>query len=282
MTGMRWVCLMYHDVTQGAGRATGGVGYFAVSRDAFVRHLAVIRDLGLHGCSIAEMLANPRAERDDRIAISFDDGDVGQVANAFPALRSAGMTATFFVTTGWVGRPGYATWDDLREMRDAGMSIQSHTHSHPFLSEMGADALRDELQRSRDLLDHHLGPGQRTTMLALPGGDQPRRSLRSIVGEEGYDVVATSRWGVNGAPGTAPTYVRRCTVRGSPDDATFRAMVLGDPWLAARKRAREYVLGAVRRSVGSTRYAKWRRDALNLAGSMRVPRPKPDRLSRPD
>jgi len=136
------------------------------------------------------------------------------------------MTATFFVTTGWIDQPGYASWSQLREMADAGMSIQSHTHSHPFLSELSEQALRDELRRSRDMLDERLA--QRTSMLALPGGDAPRRELRGIMHDEGFSVVATSRWGINrDAAGAAPLYVRRCTVRGASSDANFRAVVRG-------------------------------------------------------
>lgn len=278
MSKARWVCLMYHDVMPRVTGGSGGPGYFAVPREAFVRQLSIIRDMGLRGGSVADVLANP----DGRIAISFDDGDAGQAEHAFPALRDAGMTATFFVTTGWVGRPGYVSWNALRDMRDAGMSIQSHTHTHPFLSELNGDTLRDELRRSRDLLDHHLGPSQRTTMIALPGGDLPRRPLRSVFADEGYEVVATSRWGVNRLAPGSPSYVRRCTVRASPDDGTFAATVLGNPWLAARRGMREHVLGAIRRTLGPTRYARWRRDALSLAGSFRAPAAGADAGSRPD
>ena len=121
---------MYHDVGSHRVGMTGGTAYFAVHHSTFVRQLTIIQELGLRGCSIAETMADPAG----RVAISFDDGDAGQAAYAFPALRAAGMTATFFVTTSWVGSAGYVTWDQLREMRAAGMSIQSHTHSHPFLS----------------------------------------------------------------------------------------------------------------------------------------------------
>ena len=177
------------------------------------------------------------------------------------------MTATFFVTTAWVGRPGFATWDQLREMRDAGMAIESHTHTHPFLSELGAAALRDELCRSRELLGEKLGIESR--MLALPGGDAPRSALLGEIGEAGYRVVATSRWGVNAdRRAESVQWIRRCTVRGEPGDREFLAIATGDPVLRLRKHAREGTLAFIRRSLGPSRYARWRRGVLDAAGSL--------------
>ncbi len=264
----RWVCLMYHDVSAGPLGVTGGSEYFSVSTEAFGRQLRSIEELGLRGRSIADVLASGSGPV---VAISFDDGDLGQATRAFPALVARGMTATFFITTGWVGRPGYVSWAQLRDMHQAGMSIQSHTHSHPFLSELDAEALRDELRRSRALLNEELE--QETSMIALPGGDAPRRHLRWLLAEEGYSVVATSRWGVNAPTGEDGVhYIRRCTVRGEGSAAAFVAIATGDRWVSMKKNARESAQAFIRASIGPTRYARWRRRALDAAGAPAAPR----------
>lgn len=256
--GRPWVCLIYHDVTARPPLAAGGPEYFAVSVEQFDRQLDLIRELGLRGCSIADAMGRPEGA----VAISFDDGDLGQAERAFPALARRGMSATFFVTTSWVGTARYASWDQLRDMRGAGMSIQSHTHRHPFLSELDAPALRDELRRSREILDEKLG--QNTTMIAFPGGDAPRASLRHMLLAEGYEVVGTSRWGLNAPDDSGrPRYVRRCTVRGAPAPQAFRAIVTGDPWLGVKRQVRESALALVRSSLGPSRYARWRREFLD-------------------
>lgn len=252
-----WICLIYHDVTADTQWTAGGAAYFSVSAATFARHLELIQELNLRGCSIAGAIAQPEGA----VAISFDDGDIGQAVRAFPALAARNMTGTFFVTTSWVGSASYASWDQLREMRAAGMSIQSHTHTHPFLSELDASRLRDELRRSREVLDEKLE--QRTTMIALPGGDAPRADLRGLLAAEGYEVVATSRWGSNSLRDDAmPRYIKRCTVRGTPDDAFFAATVTGAPWLTLKKQTRERVLALVRSTLGASRYARWRRGFL--------------------
>jgi len=257
-----WVCLLYHDVMADDPGRSGATAYFGVSGHSFAAQLDHITGLGWRGCSIEEALRDDGA----RVAISFDDGHAGQFERAFPALARRGMTATIFVTTGWVGTPGYVSWSALREMKAAGMSIQSHTRTHPFLSELDPAALREELYGSRAELDQQLG--QRTHALALPGGDPPRAPLRGALAEAGYTVIATSRWGVNPDTRAAgPLWVRRCTVRGRVSGADFRRIVEGDQLIAWRRRLREGVLRGLRTSMGPTRYARWRRRVLGLIAS---------------
>jgi peptidoglycan/xylan/chitin deacetylase (PgdA/CDA1 family) len=145
----------------------------------------------------------------------------------------------------------------LREMRDAGMSIQSHTCSHPFLSELSEGRLRDELAGSKARIDDELG--QDTGTLAYPGGDAPAHRWRNLLGECGYRAVATSLWGTNGGSshGTMP-FVRRCTISGRLSDESFLRVLRADPWLFWRQGARGFVLGTARRALGPTRYGRWR------------------------
>ena len=258
---MGWACLMYHDVTPDSNIKGGSGDYFSVTRATFDEQLEQVISLGYRCRSIEELVDDPASRRD--VACSFDDGNLGQFERAVPALIAHGMTATFFVTTKWVGTPGYVSWEGLREMKTAGMSIQSHTRSHPFLSELGPEALREELRSSREELDAQLG--QVTTSLALPGGDSPRSGLQPILREVGYRIIATSRWGIN-APRPSPTsqvWVKRCTVRGSMPPADFRAIVEGDRWLSLQKAMREGALRVLRQSLGPTRYAKFRRGFLD-------------------
>ena len=254
---MAWVCLMYHDVTPEPVAPTGGPLRFAVPRAAFARQLDCLVELGLPGQSIAERLSNPSAPG---VAISFDDGDLGQFDSAFPELCQRHMTATFFVVTSWVGQPGYVEWSQLRTMREAGMSIQSHSHTHPFFSTLSPTEVADELGRSKALLDEHLG--QDTDTVSLPNGDFPRAGNLAWLHEAGYRLVAGSRWGTNPTnPGDRA--LRRCTVQGQPSEARFRRIALGSPALSWSRQAREASLNSVRRLLGPDRYARWRRRILD-------------------
>jgi peptidoglycan/xylan/chitin deacetylase (PgdA/CDA1 family) len=177
------------------------------------------------------------------------------------------MTATFFVVTDWVGTEGFISWDQLREMREWGMSIQSHSKSHPHLSELDGEALRFELEESRREIDAALG--QRTTEIALPGGNAPKPHLRRVIGASGYEAVASSRWGANpDRSGQTPRRIHRCNVPRDIDAELAARIVKGDRALVIRHYPREAVLNGVRALLGADRYARWRRRFLNaVAGS---------------
>jgi peptidoglycan/xylan/chitin deacetylase (PgdA/CDA1 family) len=256
-----FVCLMYHDIIAGPAVQGGGPARFSVPVDEFRRQLEQLRADGRRGVTLREALR----EASGAVAITFDDGDAGQYERGFRTLVHAGMTATFFVTTDWIDTPGYVTWQQLREMRAAGMDIQSHSRSHPFLSELDGPALQRELHDSREALNQ--GLGQDTDMIALPGGDWPRRALRPMLREAGYRVVATSRWGINTATTSGGVIeIRRCTVQGVAGRETFGRIAAADPAMGRQRRLREGTLGSLRRLLGPTRYARWRRAVLNLVG----------------
>ncbi|MGE3595695.1 MAG: polysaccharide deacetylase family protein [Dehalococcoidia bacterium] len=255
---------MYHDVVRGSPLRGGGPERFTVSRAAFEAMLDAIAQAGYVGCSIETAL---RRSGDRCVGVTFDDGTAGQYEEAVPALQARGMTATFFVTTDWVGTPGFMSWDQLRELTRAGMSIQSHTKSHPHLSELEHDGLLTELRESKTRLDDELG--QDTTQLALPGGDAPKRAFRHALTEAGYGVIATSRWGRNSAAATGPgelRWLRRCNIPRDITDSLARRILSADPRLTVSQYSREAVLNGLRNLLGASRYARWRRRVLDALG----------------
>ena len=262
-----WVCLMFHDVSSSLPGSGGGPERFSVPISSFELILDTITAAGCVGCSLATAL--DLRDR-PRVGITFDDGTVGQFAHAVPALRVRDMTATFFVTTDWIGTPGFMSWDQLRRLSDWGMSIQSHTLSHPFLSELGEERLRKELKLSKLALDRELG--QETTQIALPGGNGPKRALRSLVGEAGYRVVAGSRWGRNYDKADAYSIsnrVRRCTVPRSLTPGLARRVITGDSRLTLARYPREAMLNGLRAWLGATRYSVLRRRLLDFLADQR-------------
>lgn len=112
--------------------------------------------------------------------VTFDDGNLDVYRRGFPLLRKKGVPFTFFVYPNAVnaGHEKHCVdWDDLRAMAAAGVTIGSHTMTHPFLSrppETVANAadyeewLRNELVLSRAEIEVKLG--QPVTEFAVPFG----------------------------------------------------------------------------------------------------------------
>jgi peptidoglycan/xylan/chitin deacetylase (PgdA/CDA1 family) len=112
------------------------------------------------------------AYQDDvrRVAVTFDDGYLDNFTNAFPFLHENDIPFTVFVTTSFVDgnadlfkwSPHYAglpalSWSQLREMAQAGVTIGSHTVTHPRLAKCSEKALALELRDSKLRIEEKLG-----------------------------------------------------------------------------------------------------------------------------
>ena len=65
------------------------------------------------------------------IVLTFDDGWHDQYEYAFPILKQHGIVATFFIPSNFPGHPSFMSWDELRELIAAGMTVGDHSKSHP-------------------------------------------------------------------------------------------------------------------------------------------------------
>jgi peptidoglycan/xylan/chitin deacetylase (PgdA/CDA1 family) len=86
------------------------------------------------------------------------------------------------------------TWDEVREMHALGMTIGSHTMTHPNLPSAGPVAARAELTASRHRLEQEVNAP--VTMFSYPNGGADRYltpDVQTAVREAGYLAATTSR-----------------------------------------------------------------------------------------
>ena len=79
-------------------------------------------------------------------------------------------------------------WSILAEMRDAGMTIGSHSKTHAFLTNESFDRVTAELRESRSALQQHLGVA--ADLFAYPGGAF-NNSIVGAVRNAGYKLAFT-------------------------------------------------------------------------------------------
>ncbi len=185
--------LMYHEITNVPVLPRR----LSVCPDQFDVQLGYLRGSGytsVHAVRAARMLRRDSAEWPSRpVALTFDDGFADFYETALPLLRRHEMTATLFVTTGWMAGESQdvrgseddrLTWDQIEGIAAAGIEIAAHTQSHPQLDQIPPDALRRELTGSKHRLEDHLG--QAVTGLSYPFGYSNRR-VREAAVEAGYE-----------------------------------------------------------------------------------------------
>lgn len=267
----RWSCLMYHDTPA----TVAGADYFAVPATAFAEQVRGLSQLSLLGRSLEACV---QQARERQVAITFDDAREDNYLVAWPILASAGMTATVFVVSDWVGQPAYCSWAQLRELHAAGWSVQSHTRSHPFLSTLNAESVRRELIESRERIEQEVGAP--VTTLALPNGDWPAGKHQSAIAEAGYQLVATSRWHANSDEDGRAGVLGRYTVRRSTTITAFMERLIEMPGIWSNEGLRLMALHNLRKLIGAERYARWRRRVVSSEAST-IPQTKGSLLSRP-
>jgi peptidoglycan/xylan/chitin deacetylase (PgdA/CDA1 family) len=176
----------------------------AVGPEQLERQLTLLVRRGYGGTTFERAVTSPHARR--TLAVTFDDGYHSVLTHALPVLERLGLVGTVFVPTAyvdsaapmswpgleeWLGGPHEdelrgMTWGELASLRDAGWEVGSHTRSHPRLSDLDDQALREELRSSRAACEEHLGA---CTSLALPYGDGDGRVVPAAH-EAGYLAVA--------------------------------------------------------------------------------------------
>jgi peptidoglycan/xylan/chitin deacetylase (PgdA/CDA1 family) len=126
----------------------------------FERHLQVAVDDGWTFATPAEVLAAPERRQ---LAITFDDGATSVLDNAVPVLRHHGVPSTMFAVSSWADGGHDASyahvldWAGLARLEAAGVTLASHSASHPDFGRLDAAAAERELVESRTRLEKMIG-----------------------------------------------------------------------------------------------------------------------------
>jgi peptidoglycan/xylan/chitin deacetylase (PgdA/CDA1 family) len=245
---------MYHALSRGQV-PPGQDPHYTLDESRFRDQLRQIAAIG--ACSARDWLRD--GERRP-VLLTFDDGHASNYGLALPALVEHGLRADFFVNPGNVGKPGFASWAQLREMDAAGMSIQSHGYDHVYLTSLGVDALRERLHAARIRIED--GIGSAVTLLAPPGGRMPA-GLAGIARQCGYRHVLSSRPGrIRASRGAA--ILPRLAITTAVDAHRFQAWIGGKRTALAREQLRHGALSLAKELLGDSRYERAR--TLALAG----------------
>jgi peptidoglycan/xylan/chitin deacetylase (PgdA/CDA1 family) len=239
---------MYHRVDPGKTDADPCL----VSDSAFAQHLKALREAEYSGWTVDKLL-HMRSGNSGAIkaaAITFDDGYADNHAFARPQLVQAGVKATFFIITGKIGQPGFMDWNQLRELRSNGMSVQSHTVSHLPLETLSRESVKRELQQSKATLED--GLGFPVDYVSFPHGSYSQIVLKAVA-ETGYSAAFSSNFGYF-TPGSDIYRLPRLTVRKTYGSSEFSKLLRADHRFTGKARFTASVRRAASSMLGIGRY----------------------------
>lgn len=121
---------------------------------------------------------------------------------------------------------GLITWDQAREMRSAGMDIQSRTATHRILQTVSDDDLDRELALSKRALETELG--ESICSIAYPSGVGvgQHTKIGRAVRKAGYDIGFSGGGVCRLGKHTDPLDLRRISIDLSVPEAAYRAAVV--------------------------------------------------------
>ena len=184
----------------------------AITPQEFEKEMQQIKDAGFSVIPMQDFLAWRRGDKDiptKSCVLTIDDGYVSGYDTAWPILKKFGYPFTMFVYINYINSGGKSiSWDQLGEMRDAGVDIECHTWYHSDLRSpnagvdkhtrdlvqhdiqtLGVDGwMRKEIVESKQTLEKQLGI--KVNCLAYPFGIYSPK-VREMVKEAGYEAAFT-------------------------------------------------------------------------------------------
>ena len=127
--------LIYHAVRPYVESDTPAVRRYIATPQTLDEELAWLKESGYVSISFDDLVNHVTAGATlptKPVIISFDDDWENQYRYALPLLKKYGYTATFYIWVVVVGRKHHMSWEEIKELSQAGMQLGCHTYHAPF------------------------------------------------------------------------------------------------------------------------------------------------------
>lgn len=135
------------------------------------------------------------------------------------------------------------SWDELRNLAAEGISIAPHTRTHPIMTKISPERVREEVRGSRKDVEQHIGNAP--PVFAFPSG-KTDGTVVDILRQEGFQMAFTTLDGHNDMPPAEPLRLCRTNIFPATTMPIFRLRLLpGVAYLnRLRHRARQRLAAA--------------------------------------
>lgn len=208
-----------------------------------------------YGTVIFSDLTRSNIDLKRKIVITFDDGHIGNYLYAFPLLLKYGLKAVFFVTTNFIEKSNMLSWRQLKEMSNAGMSIQSHGLTHMPLETLSLKFLKKELAESKKIIEDNIGV--KVDTISLPHGSIHNK-MSEVANSAGYQFICTSKIDYY-----HPTFhkkivefIPRIPIEDSLSDDEFNNILFQKSRMVIRRKKIYKIKSMMRKIIGINNYRK--------------------------
>jgi peptidoglycan/xylan/chitin deacetylase (PgdA/CDA1 family) len=246
------VYLMYHELElpeRPLCQSEPGYVRYVLPESEFRSQIEYLKNHGYGGLSVGQAVVLPEGKN---VVITFDDGSETDLITAAPILRRAEYNATFYLTSAWIGKPGYLSPSQVRELSAQGFEIGCHSRTHAYLTDLDDAGLRREIAQAKSELEQITGTA--IEHFSCPGGRYNGR-VAAVARAAGYRTVATSRIEANTLETDSFALGRVAILRGLPI-VEFADICSGEA--LPRLRAQGGLRDAAKQLLGSSLYDRVR------------------------
>lgn len=193
--------LMYHYISEPPADADEYRVDLSVAPDQFREQMAYLRDSGytpIDFYSLTTAIVGYTELPDKPVILTFDDGYIDNYENAYPILEEFGFKATFFIISEFIdqGQEGYMNWPMIEELARAGHRIESHSRTHPDLTEKDRDDLIWQILGAQETIAAHVG--YRPRYFCYPGGDYNDETIQVLRELDYWGALTTTNGSYHG------------------------------------------------------------------------------------
>ncbi len=129
---------------------------------------------------IIDTIINDGQLPNNAIGISVDDADRSFFTTAWPKFKEKHIPVTLFVNTSTIikNNKNYLNWDEIRSLKNEGVTIGAHSHTHNHMPDLNLNELKMEIEYSNKIFLKELG--QIPSLFAYPYGEADERIIKLL------------------------------------------------------------------------------------------------------